>query len=537
MSKFFQRDRNVLALLIILFSIYAGFFIYKTSFVIDGERYYSLFDDAMVSMRYARNLVDGYGLVMNPGERVEGYTNFLWVLYMAAVHLLPVAQSKISIIIQITGALLLVVNLFFVRKIALLISGNNSYVASAALFLTAFYLPLINWSLQGMEVGLQTLIMSIAVWRTIISINNNKCPWGTYVLLGISTLVRIDMTVPFVGIWLFIVIVKPKLRKKNLLAGGMLLLLFLGTQTLARVLYYGDPFPNTYYLKMTGYPLFLRITRGFIVFWNFIRNMNLLLFLVPVVTIIFSYTRSRAILAIVVVLQMLYSVYVGGDAWEDLGGSNRYIAFVMPLFFALFSCGIFIIGKAGAGLCEKLTFLPNKVVLFILNYHYILLIIISFIQFNSNSGFLSMKGILMLEPPPLVTLNQSMVERALLIKRITTPEARIAVTWAGAIPYFSERYIVDMLGKTDRIIARGNMRTVSGQEKYTFFLPGHLKYDYAHSIGIEKPDAVLQFWGDLEEAELYMAGKYARLTVAGKLFYLRNGSKNILWNKFMKNKP
>ena len=40
----------------------------------------------MISMRYGRNLAEGYGLVWNPGERVEGYTNFLWTVIMAGVH-------------------------------------------------------------------------------------------------------------------------------------------------------------------------------------------------------------------------------------------------------------------------------------------------------------------------------------------------------------------------------------------------------------------------------------------------------------------
>ena len=35
-------------------------------------------DDAMIpSMRYARNLAQGTGVVWNAGERVEGYTQFL----------------------------------------------------------------------------------------------------------------------------------------------------------------------------------------------------------------------------------------------------------------------------------------------------------------------------------------------------------------------------------------------------------------------------------------------------------------------------
>jgi hypothetical protein len=41
-------------------------------------------DDAFISFRYAQNLVDGLGLVYNAGEHVEGYTNLLWTLAIAA---------------------------------------------------------------------------------------------------------------------------------------------------------------------------------------------------------------------------------------------------------------------------------------------------------------------------------------------------------------------------------------------------------------------------------------------------------------------
>ena len=43
----------------------------------------AVFDDAFISYRHARNLVAGHGLVFNPGEHVEGYTNFLWTLIAA----------------------------------------------------------------------------------------------------------------------------------------------------------------------------------------------------------------------------------------------------------------------------------------------------------------------------------------------------------------------------------------------------------------------------------------------------------------------
>lgn len=40
-------------------------------------------DDAFVGFRYALNLADGYGPVFNPGDRVEGYTDFLWMIVIA----------------------------------------------------------------------------------------------------------------------------------------------------------------------------------------------------------------------------------------------------------------------------------------------------------------------------------------------------------------------------------------------------------------------------------------------------------------------
>src|SRR4051794_18934740 len=54
-------------------------------------------DDAYISFRYARNLVEHGQLVFNPGERVEGFTNFLWTLLLAGgikLGLSPVLTSR-----------------------------------------------------------------------------------------------------------------------------------------------------------------------------------------------------------------------------------------------------------------------------------------------------------------------------------------------------------------------------------------------------------------------------------------------------------
>ena len=80
------RNAHVLAIVGIsaCFVAWASLFIYYSSFVgIDGRRYFCLIDDAMISMRYAWNLSHGLGLVWNPGEYVEGYTNPLMTFIMA----------------------------------------------------------------------------------------------------------------------------------------------------------------------------------------------------------------------------------------------------------------------------------------------------------------------------------------------------------------------------------------------------------------------------------------------------------------------
>ena len=43
-------------------------FIARTAFSLNGDMYFTLFDDAMISMRYARNLIEGHGLVWNAGR-------------------------------------------------------------------------------------------------------------------------------------------------------------------------------------------------------------------------------------------------------------------------------------------------------------------------------------------------------------------------------------------------------------------------------------------------------------------------------------
>jgi hypothetical protein len=64
--------------------------------------YRFLCDDAFISFRYARNWAAGDGLVFNPGfERVEGYTNFLWVAWLAAFDVLGAKPEHVAPVLSL----------------------------------------------------------------------------------------------------------------------------------------------------------------------------------------------------------------------------------------------------------------------------------------------------------------------------------------------------------------------------------------------------------------------------------------------------
>ena len=71
------------------------------------------------------------------------------------------------------------------------------------------------------------------------------------------------------------------------------------------------------------------------------------------------------------------------------------------------------------------------------------------------------------------------------LAQVTTPDAVIAVQGAGASQYFSHRPMVDVLGKSDKHIAKGPAATDA-------FLPGHNKWNVAYSVGKLQPDVVAQ---------------------------------------------
>lgn len=516
-----------LAAILLVFAVYCSRFIERTSFVIDGQRYYALFDDAMISMQYARNFAEGHGLAWNAGgERVEGYSNPGWVLYMALLHKLGLPGNQTSLPVQISGAVFLGLNIVVVWLIARrVLEGELAPLLAAGL--TGFYFHLNNWALQGMEVGLLTLLLSSAVWLALRAGDAGRFSAWPYALLALGIWVRVDMLVPLVALAVVLAWQDPPHRTRHLAWGLGLLAAALALQTGWRYWYYGEWLPNTYALKVVGIPLAERLRRGLDVFGDFVWDSGWLLMVLPLLLLAFWPGPHTLLLFALLAGQIAYSIYVGGDAWEHKGGANRFIALGMPLFFVLFVHALDklrgVLLQLRPGACAQLA---GQAVL-------AALVLTSLFSFNVIHEMDARDKWMTIKRPIFVPGTERYVNLGLLINEITAPEARIAVATAGNIIYFAERYGIDMLGKNDKVIAHSQPHSTGGSLSNVeeIFRPGHNKWDYHHSIVTLQPDIVAQIWGSSHEMAPYLeAGGFEHFEVDGFVLFIRSDSPYVLWD-------
>lgn len=521
------NSRHIFYTLFTCYILYCIIFIIRASFLNNGVRYFTLFDDAMIAMRYAKNLASGHGLIWNPGgPMVEGYTNFLWTIYMAFWHIFPISTAKMALPIQISGLFFLASSLFLVRKIADYISEGNKYVSIGAVLLTASYLPINFWALRGMETSILGCILLLAAWRFFKCLKEETFDPLLFVILGIGMLTRADFVFLYVAITSFVIATEPKNRKKNFLFAVFVFFSIVGGHTLFRWLYYGDILPNTYYLKMAGVSTILRVQRGLWAAAEFIQTISPMLFMLPfILGVLYRKNVKILFLLYIFALQFLYSVYVGGDAWEGWGHlANRYLCIVMPMFFILTSLAI-------NDLIETIKVFKNKSTYHIsllknLCFANILILIIFQLHGGLRNDDLIFHHLFKFSELH-VEDDKDMIRAGLKLKDITISNAKIAIVWAGSIPYFSDRICVDLLGKNDTYISHLPARVTT----YKDFYPGHNKYDYAYSIGKLQPDIVAQLWANPEEASPWLNKYYKKVRMNGVGMYFRKDSQNILWDK------
>jgi hypothetical protein len=222
-------------------------------------------------------------------------------------------------------------------------------------------------------------------------------------------------------------------------------------------------------------------------------------------------------------------VYVGGEAWEDHGGANRYIAIAMPLFFALYAITVETLRQrvVAAHAARPWVGIGSYAV-------WLTVFVIAILNFNLLVGdWKSIQRWDLVRRPDYVAGSDHNLGIALALQTTTKPGASIAVVGAGTIPYLlPDRVALDILGKADPVIAHEKVRTPMSIEDIPDMRPGHMKWDYARTLGQLKPDVIVSIWpGTDKEAAPYLS-QYVYATVApGIKVYLLKDSPNILWDK------
>lgn len=426
-------------------------------------------DDAYISFRYARNLVEGNGLVFNVGDRVEGYTNFLWTV-MAAVPLaagaddpLPTMHRVARLLWFATFALLVVFGIFLAWR-------RNIYTAPLIAFPLLAHWSFNQWYLSGMETPLVTFLSLLTVVLFAVQEKEKRFLAATFGLsCALLLMSRPDTAVFLVGLALALAVCHPRWLRDgdfwrrwapSFLASAAALYL---PYTLWRLWYYGGLLPNTYYAKAaynTSYQ------RGWEYLTTYFEVYHIAAFLlVPVAAAVL--TRDGVVRRFLVGCVLgaagvvFYVVRLGGDFMEW-----RFLVPVTGVLVAAIGVGLYVVGY---GLVRSVLRLatrsrgPDKVWISVPAVAVgIVCALLGMARLDrvAEAGRLPALHTVVLGQETIPSLAKyahpeyAWGEIGRTCRKTFPTGTRIATTAAGLIPYFAELPTLDLHGLTDREIAR-----------------------------------------------------------------------------------
>jgi hypothetical protein len=533
-----KLEKNTLIAISTLFIVWGIAFIYRSSFIaMDDKRYFCLFDDAMISMRYAWNLSHGLGLVWNQGEYVQGYTNLLMTLLMSVATFI-FDKSAAVLFIQVIGIGFILASAYISMQIvdyAIPDMSGSAYMRILVFFGSLSYYPLVYWSLMGMETGLLTLLLLSGILFTFRYVQNKNISELFYVsvFFSLAYLTRNDSIIYAVLAWIYILAdiffektnkTKTSDKVQTLSFLGLYIFVILG-QSGFQYFYYGEILPNTYTLKLTGMPLLARIQNGIGFITPFITQTFFVL-TSSTILLIFGLNKQKILLIACIYAAISYQIYVGGDPWIYW----RITSPAMPLLIMLYLFAIdtivskiIIIRFFKTGFSNTSSLLP-KIVAVMLTF----MMIVGLLLINASF----FKQIVLYEKPYTAEANRKNTNVAIALNELTTNGATVGVYWAGSIPYYTGMMSIDFLGKSDRYIAQ-LPPDLSGATGWNGMIsvPGHNKYDLNYSIKILKPTYIQGFQWGRQDLSSWSRIHYTKVNFEGVELYLLKDSPFVRWDK------
>lgn len=538
-----------------------------------------LSDDAFISFRYAQNLVAGNGLVYNAGERVEGYTNFLWTMLAALALTLRLDIVVAAYASGVALALALVLATYAAGRHLL---GPAWGLAAALLVATSQSLLVYTARGGGLETGLFTLLALLGTAAYLRAAQKDQGPttadgrgiagrgqrpgatgadftatrssvfslWSIAgLLLGLATLTRPEGALLMVLTVGHMLISGQGHAKRTIQNVKLLLLPYIALVApyfLWRYSYYGDLLPNTFYVKAGGGP---RVwLRGLEYLGGFVLDFGGPLLILAVAPSLVRLRRLiheahaghegrgggipspeeasstpanaapahrasllRALrgslaawpgyLLLLCAVYAAYVVSVGGDHFPG----QRFLVPLVP-WLALLIAG----GLAWAyGWLLRYRALhrlaPAALGMLLLAYggyalgrseHYDVVL-----AGNDESLWL-------------------WAEIGWWLHDHAAPEESVAAMGAGAIAFYSERPVIDLLGLTEKHIARAPVTEAGAGAA------GHEKRDPAYVLSVRRPTYIPRIWDDYFGPPGTLRGQYELITVTS-----RYGRELELWKR------
>ncbi len=382
-------------------------------------------DDTFISFRYVENYVNGHGLVFNTGERIEGYTNFLWTIILVIGRIFGLNLILFSKFLGITCGLGTIIITFLLGQSVF--KNNHILSGSAALLLGASY-SFAYWA----GAGLETSAFALAVLAAFYAYQAKSHLTGPILL--IAALLRPEGFLVIGFIIIFDLVRFGKIRTELIvmvviIASGILPYLIF------KLTYYGSLLPNTFFAKSGG--LADNIPNGLEYigryFWHYLGAG---LFLLPVVI---SLRRADYQIVGIFWFFIVYSVYIlliGGDVLRV----HRFFICLSPIVSLLIVYGI-----------SKLS---GRRVIFVVS---MLLVLV-------------WQGII----PREYINDYNRAEKALVSKmkylgqellQIDSSDFSVAASTIGALGYTLYGHdVIDMLGLTDSTIARHPEQPIAGMK-------------------------------------------------------------------------
>ncbi|MEE8404113.1 MAG: hypothetical protein V3S17_01845, partial [candidate division Zixibacteria bacterium] len=260
-------------------------------------------DDAFISYRYIQNFLNGDGLVFNIGERVEGFTNFGWIVYLIlwdSFYIDFILVSKVTGIL-LGAAFILVTYLTALR----LFDKKSKWFALLPVYLLAASMSLPYWSQSGLETAAFAFFAALSFYFYL------KQSWQLVFALTIAVWLRPEGALVAAMLIVIEAVVEKRIPKFAIACAAIALIFSLPFVAFKQI-YYGSILPNPFYAK-TGMSI-EQLTAGLEYAGRFFSHYGFY-GAGLIVCVLFWKKLSNQMRAVLLffVMYTLYIVLVGGD--------------------------------------------------------------------------------------------------------------------------------------------------------------------------------------------------------------------------------